>query len=65
MPLKGFVTLRIYDIIGRKVATLVNGFKEAGPHDVKFDASNLPSGVYFYRITAGTYAETKKLVLIK
>jgi hypothetical protein len=62
---KGFVTLKIYDIIGREVATLVNGFQEAGPHDVKFDASNLPSGVYLYRITTGTYVETKKLVLIK
>lgn len=65
MPSKGFVTLNIYDIIGREVATLVNGFKEAGPHDVKFDASNLPSGVYLYRITTGTYTATKKLVLIK
>ncbi len=62
---KGFVTLKIYDMIGREVATLVNGFQETGIHDVKFDASNLPSGVYLYRITAGTYAETRKLVLIK
>jgi hypothetical protein len=65
MPSKGFVTLRIYDMIGREVATLVDEFQEAGPHDVKFDASNLPSGVYLYRITTGTYVETKKLVLIK
>jgi len=65
IPSKGFVTLKIYDIIGREVVTLVDGFQEAGPHNVKFDASNLPSGVYLYRITTGTYAETKKLVLIK
>jgi Peptidase M30. len=65
MPSKGFVKLKIYDMIGREVATLVDGFQEAGTHDVKFDASNLPSGVYFYRITTGTYAATKKLVLIK
>jgi len=65
MPSKGFVTLKIYDIIGREVATLVNGFQEAGPHNVKFDASNQPSGIYLYRITSGTYVETKKLVLIK
>jgi hypothetical protein len=65
MPSKGFVTLKIYDIIGREVATLVDGFQEAGPHDVKFDASNLPSGVYLYRITTGTYVAAKKLVLIK
>jgi hypothetical protein len=65
MPSKGWVTLKIYDIIGREVATLVNGFQETGTHDVKFDASNLPSGVYFYRIAIGKYTETKKLMLIK
>jgi len=65
IPSKGFVTLKIYDIIGREVTTIVNGFQEAGIHDVKFDGSNLPSGVYLYRITTGTFAETKKLVLIK
>jgi Secretion system C-terminal sorting domain len=65
LPSKEFVTLKVYDIIGREVATLVDGLKDAGSHDVKFDASNLPSGVYLYRITAGTYIETKKLVLIK
>jgi hypothetical protein len=65
IPSKGFVTLKIYDIIGREVTTLVNGFQEAGLHNVKFDASKLPSGVYLYRITTGTYVETKKLVLIK
>ena len=65
MPSKGFVILKIYDMIGREVATLVDRFQEAGTHDVKFDASNLPSGVYLYRITTGTYVATKKLVLIK
>jgi hypothetical protein len=65
MPSKGFVKLKIYDMIGREIATLVDGFQEAGTHDVKFDASNLPSGIYFYRITTGTYGATKKLVLIK
>jgi hypothetical protein len=65
LPSKGIVTLKIYDIIGREAAILVNGFQEAGQHDVKFDGSNLPSGVYFYQITAGALVETKKLVLIK
>jgi hypothetical protein len=65
MPSKGFATLKVYDMIGREVRTLVNGLREAGTHDVKFDASDLPSGVYFYRINAGAFAETKKLVLIK
>jgi hypothetical protein len=65
MPSKGFVTLKIYDMLGREVAMLVDGFQKAGLHDVKFDASNLPSGVYLYRITTGAYTATKKLVLIK
>jgi hypothetical protein len=65
MPSKGFVTLKVYDIIGREVVTLVNGSQEAGTHEVKLNASNLPSGVYFYRIITGAFAETKKLVLIK
>jgi hypothetical protein len=65
MPSKGFATLKVYDMIGREVRTLVSGLQEAGAHDVKFDASNLPSGVYFYRINTGAFAETKKLILIK
>jgi hypothetical protein len=65
MPSKGLVKMKIYDIIGREITTLVDGFQEAGTHEVRFDASNIPSGVYLYRITSGTFAETKKLVLIK
>jgi hypothetical protein len=57
--------LKVYDIRGREVTTLVNGYMEAGLHRVEFNASDLPSGIYFYRITAGTFMETKKLVLIK
>jgi hypothetical protein len=65
MPSDGLVKLKIYDIIGREVATLVNGLMETGTHNIEFDASNLPSGVYLYRITSGAFAETKKLVLIR
>jgi hypothetical protein len=60
-----FMELKVYDIRGREVTTLVNGYMEAGLHSVEFNASDLSSGIYFYRITAGTFMETKKLVFIK
>ncbi|HEY9164597.1 MAG TPA: T9SS type A sorting domain-containing protein [Candidatus Kryptonia bacterium] len=65
LPLNGMVALKIYDILGREVETLVNERQTAGNHSVTFNASNLPSGVYFYRLEAGTFSQTKKLVLLK
>jgi hypothetical protein len=65
LPSRSFVTLKVYDMIGREVATLVNGIKEAGSHEIKFDASSLPSGIYLYRIATDKFVETKKLALIK
>jgi len=58
-------TLKVYDILGREVATLVNEEKSSGTYEVKFDGSKLGSGVYFYRMQAGGFDETKKLILIK
>ncbi len=65
IPLEEKVTLKIYDILGREVSTLVNEIKSAGIHEINFNASNLASGVYFYRITAGNYSDIKKIVLLK
>lgn len=62
---KNHVSLKMYDVLGREVATLVNGAKEAGRHEVLFDASRLPSGMYFCRMKAGAFTETKKLTLIR
>lgn len=59
------VTLRLYDILGREIMTLVNERQEGGIKTIPFDGSNLPSGVYFYRIVAGNYSATKKMVVIK
>ena len=59
------VTLKVYDILGREIVTLVNEEKPAGEYEVEFDATNLPSGVYLYRLTAGNFSETKKLVFLK
>ncbi len=66
LPVEGKVTLKIYNTLGKEIATLLNGeYKEAGRHLLMFDASSLPSGVYFYRIIAGKFSMTKKSVLIK
>ncbi len=59
------VTLNVFDLMGRKVATLVNEVKAAGEYKVEFDARDLSSGVYFYRLTAGNNNRTKRMVLIK
>jgi len=59
------VTLKIYDLTGREIATLVNESKPAGAYTVKFDASNLPSGVYMYRLITGSKMESKKMILLK
>jgi uncharacterized delta-60 repeat protein len=57
--------LKVYDVLGREVATLVNENLEAGSYETQFDASGFPSGVYFYRLTAGTFSETKRMLLLK
>ena len=59
------VTLKIYDLLGREVATLVNEERPAGNYGLKWDASNMPSGIYFYQLQAGAFVQTKKLVLVK
>ena len=65
MPVTGFVTLKIYDVLGREVATLVNEELTAGTHETILDASSFSSGVYFYQLRANHYAKTKKMILIK
>jgi len=59
------VTLKVYDILGEEVKVLLNEEKEAGYHSVDFDASELPSGVYFYKLKVGSYVETKKMILLR
>ena len=65
LPMSSFVVLKIYDNVGREVSTLVNGQENAGRHEVMFDGSRLASGIYFYRIEAGSFVQTRKLVLMK
>jgi hypothetical protein len=60
-----FVTLKVYDILGKEITTLVNEFKKAGAYEVKFDAGNLSSGLYFYKINTGDFFGTKTMMLMK
>jgi hypothetical protein len=60
-----FVSLKVFDLLGREVRTLVNGMKPAGRYDVKFDAGTLPSGIYVCALTAGDVHFTRKMVLSK
>jgi hypothetical protein len=57
--------LKVYDLLGREVATLVNEVKDPGSYEVTWDASGVASGVYFYRLNAGSFSETRRLVLMK
>jgi len=59
------ITLKVYDILGNEVVTLVNEQKPAGTYNVEFVGTGLPSGVYFYQLKAGDYLNTKKMVLLK
>ena len=65
LPKSAEVQLIVYDILGRKVATLVNKKMPAGRHEVQWDARNIPSGIYLYQIKAGEFVETKKMILLK
>ena len=65
IPTSSRVTLKVFDILGRAVATLLDEVVAAGSHDVRFNAATLPSGVYFYRMVAGSYADSKKLMILK
>jgi ligand-binding sensor domain-containing protein len=65
LPTTAFVRLRVFDILGNEVASFVNKEQHAGYYNVTFNASKLTSGIYFYRLEAGTFSETKKLMLVK
>jgi hypothetical protein len=65
LPSSQFVTLKVYDVLGREIAGLINELREVGNYEVQFNPDNLVSGIYYYRFQAGTYSETKKLVLLR
>ena len=65
LPKEGIVTLKVYNVLGKEVKTLVNEFENAGVYNVSFNASELPSGIYFYRLISGNFTQVKKLILLK
>lgn len=65
IPKEGLVSIKVYDILGKEVITLQDGFKEAGFYSVSFDGRALASGIYFYRLTSGNFTSTKKFILLK
>lgn len=65
VPEKSFVSLKVYNLLGSAVATLVNETREKGKYTIRFDGSNLASGIYFYKLDAGNFSDIKKLVLLK
>jgi len=65
LPLQAHVTLKVYDVLGREILTLVDKNETAGSHSTTFNASHFPSGIYFYRIQSGEFSKTKKLILLK
>jgi hypothetical protein len=65
IPQSSFITLKVYDVLGNEIKTLVNEEKQAGKYEAKFDGTYLSSGVYFYKLQAGKFIQTKKLILIK
>ncbi|MFZ2322235.1 MAG: T9SS type A sorting domain-containing protein [Ignavibacteriaceae bacterium] len=65
LPKDGFVTLKVYDILGKEIVTLITEEKSQGKYEVNFNASSLSSGVYIYKLTAGNFTASKKLMLLK
>jgi len=65
IPVKGLVSLKVFDVLGNEVAQLLNGNQEAGSFEAEFDGSGLASGIYYYRIESGSFVQTKKMMLIR
>lgn len=64
-PISSHQTLKIYDVLGNEIATLVDEFRNAGSHEIDFDATALSGGVYFYQLRSGEFVQTNKMILIK
>jgi len=61
----GFVSLKVYDVLGNEVATLVNEKKNPGSYKVSFDGSSFSSGIYYYKLSVDNFSDTKKMILLK
>jgi hypothetical protein len=65
LPSRSHVTLTVFNTFGQQVSILQNGEQDPGYHEVRFDGAHLPSGVYFYRMQAGSFTETRKFLLVR
>ena len=65
IPERSFVSLKVFDVLGNEVARLVDEFNYSGEYQVEFEASGLTSGIYFYKLIAGSFVETKKMILMR
>ena len=65
VPADGNVTIKVFDVLGNEVSTLVDGEKPAGSYELVFDAAGLPSGIYFYSLSTGNFLSTKKMILLR
>ena len=65
IPQSSNVSIKVYNALGTEIETLVDGYKSAGTYEISFNAKNLSSGVYFYRIVSGNYSHTNKMLLLK
>ncbi len=65
IPSAGLITIKVFDVLGKEVATLVNAEKPARNYEIEFNAANLTSGIYFYQLKAGSFVETKKMILLR
>jgi len=65
VPMRSHVTLEVFNTLGQSVASLINGDIEAGSQEIRFDARNLPSGIFFYRLRIGSFAQTKSMTVLK
>jgi len=65
IPVGGFVNLKVYDVLGNEIATLINQEKSAGSYNIEFNAFGIPSGIYFYTLKAANYIQTRKMILLK
>ncbi|MFO7524839.1 MAG: T9SS type A sorting domain-containing protein, partial [Ignavibacteriaceae bacterium] len=64
-PVGSWQTLKVFDVLGREVVTLVNEYRNAGSYEIEFYSAGLTSGVYYYQLKAGKFVETKKMLLLK
>ncbi|TDJ06073.1 MAG: T9SS type A sorting domain-containing protein, partial [Deltaproteobacteria bacterium] len=65
IPQLSFVSVKVFDVLGNEIANLVNEEKAAGIYEINFNSNNLSSGIYFYQLRAGSFVETKKMLLLR